>query len=62
MVREGGDMVNLAKLAAMMWAVKLADSPEQVAELFRANEKKFAELFQEEPPKPAKAEVMNRPW
>ena len=55
-------MVNLAKLAAMMWAVKLADSPEQVAELFRANEKKFAELFQEEPPKPAKAEVMNRPW
>ena len=54
--------MDLGKLAALMWAVKNADTPEQVAELFRANEKKFDELFKEEPPKPVKAEVMKLPW
>jgi len=53
---------SLPVIACLVWAATHSDSPEHMAELFRANEKKFSDLFSEKPQSSVHAEVVRRPF
>lgn len=53
---------SLPVMACLVWAATHSDSPEHMAELFRANEKKFSDLFSEKPQSSVHAEVVRRPF